>query len=339
MSVSRDPSADEIKPYVAIGFGKDYSFTVQKNTFDTGFILFLVFFVLGLILILVLTLYYANEKSKLPSPPPPLPLASNTTTVTIHSNYGASNFSIKSNNLDGSDFTTESDCNNHVNTKWTGTTCICQFGYFGTSCNRNSHDSNYFAVGVPNESMLGINVLEQLTSDGKSLNDNDGSDSCSDHCNNTETCIGFIYQDLNRCTLLSDDVVVPAGSSISYSLSVDSVLYLKSSDNLHFEGRIFLAEYIYSFPTRYWLVHKSQGYLQLPLNTISSLDFVPTIIKNYESNLTGIYTTYTFTNDDIDIILTRGTNTETYIHNVGQPLNIPRDWKYLKKLYVVYLNI
>lgn len=383
------PSVEEIKPYVAIGPSNDLAITVHKATFDTGFIIFTIIFGAALIALIIITIILAYRSTLAPDPPPGLPL--NMQPLTINSNYGASpyaaypsNKKIKAPN-DGSAFITNEDCLAADNTKWVIDHCECQTPFCGESCLREKHDDKFFAVGVPNESTLGMTVINDIMSNGKSFNiqrkipadslsTNEEftvfttSGSCSDHCNKTPGCNAFIYHKPGMCTLLSDDIIVPKGEGISYSHDIDPILYMRSSDNLHFEDRIFLGEYTWSFPPRYWLIKETIGYAQLLPNIITEVKFYPDYIKMYgfkefqeplcdsqvgiseipttpdptKQNLvvgqyTGIYCLHPFNLDNIPDLLQYGDSNQCYIHHPNTILNIPADWKYKIPLYVVYV--
>ncbi len=290
----------DVKSYVSIGPREDMAITLDKDTFDTGFIALTILFVFGLLLISGLTIYFAYQQTSLPPPPPPLqPLTS--IDMSLHSNYGST--SSEQEILDK-----------------------CNPPFFGPNCSIEKHDRNYYAVGTPNPSDMKLSIINNIFTNRKSFTE----DSCSSQCDNTDECVGFIYQN-NVCTLLKDNII--SESVIPYSKYKNSTLYLKSSDNLHFEHKIFLGAYIHSLPPRYWLVKDTPHYLQLSPNEISKLIFYPTYFKSY--NLyTGIYCIHPFTHKDIPILLNR--NEGVYIHHPNTNLELPSSWKH-RILYVAYI--
>jgi len=335
------PNIDEIKPYVSVGPNKELSVTVHKETFDTGFILFIIVFILGVLVIVGLTIFFAFTRSTFPPPPPPL--TSTTQQSSLQSNFGAatnSNNFINKNiiiSTDASELTTKQLCDTTDNAEWVNNKCECIPPFFGPTCSNERHDSKYYAVGIPDESSLDISVIDDIITNGKSFNTNGSALSCSDYCNNNENCIGFIYHHPNMCTLLKDTVIVPKNSGIFYSTEIDSTLYMKSSDNLEFADRIFLGAYLSSFPPRYWLVKETPTYTQLLPNTITKISFAPAYTKIYGS-FTGIYCLHPFSIDEVDILLQRDETNECYIHHPKTQINLPPDWKYRTPLYVVYLT-
>lgn len=346
---------NDIKPYVAVGFNDTFSVTVHKSTFDTAFIIFIIIFAVIIIAFIIVTIILVYNITKTPSPPPGLPL--NIQPLTINSNYGASpyaaypsNKKIKAPN-DGSGLITKDDCLNSQNTKWVNDHCECITPFFGEFCSREKHDNKFFAVGIPHEETLMVSIIDDIISNGKSFNikeiinsqssdkdhiiyDNIGS--CSDYCNNTPGCNSFIYHNPNICTLLSGDIIVPRGEGIAYSTNIDPTLYMKSSDNLHFEDRIFLGEFTWSFPSRYWLTKETNGYIQLSPGIVSKLKFYPEYIKIY-GNYTGIYCKQLFNIEDVDDIIQYLNPDQCYIHYPNTRLKVPIDWKYELPIYVVYV--
>lgn len=341
------PSVSEIKSYVAVGPTEDLSVTVDKRTFDSAFITATIIFGLLLLILIGFTIYAAYRQSKLP-PPPTAPLTPITPAASIHTNLGASSHKAtpitKKGHIaaDASDLTTQHQCKSTPNTIWTENGCDCLAPFFGPSCSKERHDKKYFAVGIPksNYSELNASVIDTVMSDGKSFNANGVQGSCSDHCDKIAGCNGFIYHPIDNgpgvCTLLSNDVIVPGGSTILYSHDVDATLYLKSSDNLQFEDRIFLSVYAWTIPPRYWLVNETQYYKQVYPNNITTLSFAPGYSKIYGS-YTGIYSLHPFTNDEINILLQRRENSQCYIHRPGTDITLPPDFQYKTPLYVVYV--
>ena len=361
------PKPEEIKPYVAIGPSKDLELNVNKSTFDTMFIVITVIFIIVSFTFVGLMLYLAGQKTQLPPPPPPL--QKTPTVLTVNSNMGGVRYpgsKIYGYLDDGSDLKTQSLCTSHSNTIWANDACQCVPPFYGPTCDREKHDSKYFAAGIANESTLKTEVISSSSFNSSSLSMNFSkkltstnynsadsksftADSCSTQCDNDDTCIGFLYHS-GSCALLNNKITVPKGDSIDFSYDIDANLYLKNSVNplsgciyqnnnciLEFDDIIFLADMIWSFPNRYWLVKEAPGYTQVALNTIEKINFAPTVFKA-NGLYTGIYTSYKFTYDEIPIIIERGSVTESYIHYTNTPLSLPLDWKYKTEIYVVYIG-
>jgi hypothetical protein len=333
------PAVEEIKPYVSVGPTPNLSITVHKDTFDKGFLIVSFILVIGISIIVAVMIIFSYNTSQLPPPPPPL---NSSQEVTLDTNLGAAttarNFVYSKNNIpeDGSKLTTKYLCEDTENTSWDGYKCICEPPFFGPYCSRERHDNKYFAVGVPNETTIDISVIDDIMTDGKSFNSNGTINSCSSYCNNTKECVGFLYQYPGNCTLLSDNVIIPEGEGISYSHDVEPTLYLKDSENLQFEGRIFLGVISNSFPSRYWLVDETPYYSHLVRNNVKKILFAPGYTLMYGS-YTGIYCRFPFTIGQVPDILKRNPDGLCYIHEAGTTINLPPDWKYKTPLYVVYV--
>lgn len=358
-------SPDEIKPYVAVGPSKDLSITVHKETFDSGFIAFCVLFGIGLLVVVGILAYTAYQKNTLPPPPPPLKSNPNAIKQSIlHTNIGAASYPTspikKHGDLpgDGSSLLSKQVCELVPHTLWVDDHCECQPPFFGPTCSQERHNAKYFAVGTPLRDAVNIDVLRQSYVTGKSFAKDQtiGSqpkDTCSDQCSKDPLCIGFLYHNQDEkqglCTLLKDNVIVNSRRSIAYSYDQESTLYLRSSENLHFEDRIFLEGITGSIPPRFWLTKEAPEYLQLDPYEITKLNFAPRYTKIYGSShriegqpqpYTGIYCRHNFTLDDVEILLQRGNTSECYIHHADRDINLPLDWKYQiheRPLYVVYV--
>lgn len=349
------PSPDEIKEYVSVGPSPDYSITVHKSTFDTGFLLFTIIFGVALIIIVIVIIILSYNLTK----PQPIPrvVVIKSQPLTMNSNYGAAPYAAYPVNkrirapADGSALHTQDDCLSHSNTEWKDNKCDCKVPFFGETCAQEKHDAKYFAVGVPDESTIGMTVIEEIKSNGKSFNSQGGENSCSDYCNRNYDCDSFIYHSsdtlrggknpsqfssvTDTCTLLTGNIIVPKGKGISYSNNIDSTLYMRTSENLQFEGRIFLAAHTWSFPSRYWLFNQTDEFVQIIPGVVSKINFYPEYIKIY-GEYTGIYCPYSFTSENIQDIMNNQPHSMCYIHEHNTTLNVPPDFKY-RPIYVTYI--
>lgn len=326
---------EEIKPYVAIGPTEELSISVDKDTFDKTFLFLTLIFGISLIVVIGTVIFFAFQQSAfVPAPP----LFSNQD-VMLHNNVGGVNskgeqvinrhFVLP---VNGSNFTDINSCLSNKNTTWENDRCKCNEPYFGSSCEREKHNVKYFSVGLVNTNRIDINVIETIETRNKSF-----GDSCSQKCDNNKNCIGFTYEN-NICKLLKGNVVIPSDVELSYSVSTDSNLYLKSSENLFFKNTVFLGEHMFPMKPRYWLVSETKHYKQIRVEEITRLNFVPTYSKVF-GNYTGIYSKFIFTIDDVRILVNRGTTNNSYIQLPGEKLNIPSYWKFNIPIYVLYTNL
>lgn len=338
------PGVDEIEPYVAIGPSKELSVSVNKETFDVGFIIFTIIGVIILITIIIVTIVVASRATTLPPPPDASDLNSTPQEVGVNRNFGAAanprtdvtrnlNFEPHASAL--------TSCHNSPHAVEVDGVCQCVPPFFGPTCQLEKHSSNYFAVGRPHEPTLGITVLDEIQSDGKSFNEHGLVGSCSHTCDQTEGCIGFLYHDPGQCTLLTDKIVVPGNKSIAYSPYIDSTLYLRTSQSLHFQQRVFLASHGSAYPRRYWLTNNTSYYQQVKMRTVYKLPFCPRSIIHYGQYL-GIYSLQPFTHDMIPDLISSlrqiPISSQYYLHDTELPLNPPPHWDYKVPLYVAYIS-
>ena len=154
MSVDVDPhpDADEIKHFVAIGPSDEYSVTVHKDTFDTGFIIVTIVFIVIIATVLITCIFFAIKEAEIHAVPELPPLNTLPSVSTLHSNFGAvaSGTQVIDPINDGSGYVTEADCANGYHTEWSNGRCKCKTPYFGPYCSLEKHDRNFYAVGIPN---------------------------------------------------------------------------------------------------------------------------------------------------------------------------------------------
>jgi hypothetical protein len=326
------PDENEIKPFVAVGPSEDFSITVHKETFDTGFIIVTIIFILIIVTVLITCIFFSVKQVEIYTPQRLPTTTTSTSDATPFSKYAV-------NDLDGSAYKSITTCLKAPNTKWENEHCTCKAPYFGPTCSLQKHDDRFYAVGVPNEDRISVTILDEFISDGKSFNNLVGlgvSGSCSDHCLNNDQCVGFIYHEQGLCTLLTGDVIIPENDNIAYSPDINSTLYTKSSDTLKFEGRIFLSEFPQYFPNRYWLTKESYHYVQLFPREMGQLTFYPNYINVYGC-YTGIYSLFPFTLNDVPAILEFTDSDKCYIHHPRTELIVPDHWRYHLPIYVMYL--
>jgi len=305
---------NEIPKYVAVGINPEYSVSVKKETFDTGFILFTLIYGACLIIVLIFIVFLSFNATGLSD----IPLV-----ITINKNNND-----KTLQPDASSLYNKAICNSTPNASFINDKCVCNFPYFGPSCQLEKTNSNYIPIGIPDESAINFNIIESKNTKYKSFTPSSvDSVTCSDLCSNTShtDCIGFLYSN-SVCTLLYDNVFVPSNFNIPYSSDIDSTLYLKSTDSLIFDNRVFISSHVSFFPPRFWLTSpgskKYSNFLHIIPQNIYSIDFFPTYYKYYNNNLTGLYCLFSFSFFDVDYIL-NNQHLETYIHNPLTDLSLP----------------
>jgi len=315
-----DPS--QIKQYVAVGPSRNLSRSFDKKTFDKGFTLTTMFLFALWLVIVGLLIWMTFSVSDLPNPPSLL----KTNPLPIPQNF---NFGAVANASAGVMYLAEVHPQSSTD---------CEDAFYGPNCSREKHRSNYFSIGTPTTTIEG-DVIRRFKSDGKSFNTNNNHNSCSTACDENSDCSGFLYDGIT-CTLLKGTITVPKNGDISYGWNADSLLYLKSAQDLQFMGRVFLSRFAFSMPPRYWLTKETDYYLQVSVGRVEQLHFAAQKAL-VAGPYTGLYRRHPFTEKDIPLLLSLGDNSESYIHYPGTEINLPPDWQYdLKKspLYVVYIE-
>lgn len=311
--------------FIAVGPTEDLSLSFTENSFNKTLVLIIFFGLLIAIALIIFLFWYSNEQVKykpliITSPAPTTSLSN------MSSNIGNHNTNNPNNNTLDTKLLCES--NNGI---WLNNTCKCKDFYYGDKCEKQQHDNKYLSIGNPSETNLEFNVLDSVTTDSKSGNEN----SCSKLCDKNPECNGFIYQNPN-CVLLKDNVRI--NDTIFYDDNVESTLYMKNTSSLSYlkiSNKVFLAHNIHALPKRYWLVSDANDYRQVLRDNVYKINFYPNIIKN-DSYLTGIYSLSSFDLKYANSLINKGNTSTIYIHKPGQKINLPSSMKY-KTLYVAYI--
>lgn len=322
-----DVETENLNEYVAIGPTPESSMSVRKETFDKTFIAVTIIGGLILLGLVILIIFWAYDMTK----PKPIPQTINVRNRT-NDNVGGVNSLLSTKNIklsiNGSSLTNKYDCENQ-NAKWVNGKCQCNGKYFGPHCNQEIFDAKYTAIGIPEEDVNGTVIKSIPNIMDLSFNEN----SCTEICDRTENCNGVVFED-GYCNLLSGDIIAP--SPIYYHQDIQSTLYVKDTTKLKFTNNIYLGEYYFSFPTRYWLVESTNHYIQLKPNEISKINFYPRYIK-INNSYTGIYSRQPFKLEHANDMITYPNLHVWYIHQPNTQLNLPRDFQYTLPLYVVYI--
>jgi hypothetical protein len=332
------PNVADLHNYVAIGSSKDLSISIEKETFDSAFIITTIILFIIFIIIIVILLILNNNITNSPVVYNPAPVRE-PTPLTVDDDYGSSKNGY-SHNLyrkkthDGKDLTKETCLSN--NNRWDdkNNICICKSGYYGQNCNLEFYDANYIAVGNINPNDIKSEVIGTYKTKYKSFknsktnfeNNSDGilDESCSNLCDENFLCNGFYYHhNTNKC-ILYPNITIANKNKLKYSFNTNSTLYTKSLDFLNFENIIFLGESEFSLPKRHWLFKNSNNFAGIKPNTVSYITFIPKYIK-YNYNYIGFYSPYEFQQKDIENILIENSNSNSYIHLPYTEFNIPID--------------
>jgi len=348
------PTFDEIHDYIAIGSSKDSFISIEKETFDSAFlittiILFIVF--IGIIITLIIlnnNLTYSPFVYSQAVPKKSNPL-------TVNDDYGSSKDGYSHNLFrkiipDGTNLTKETCLFN--NSKWNDDTnnCLCPSGKYGQNCDLEFYDANYTAIGNinPNDiksTVIGTYKTKYKSFKNKSNKHNNANDildeSCSDLCNENLLCNAFFYNN-KKCILYKNDITIADISKLKYSINIDSTLYTKSLSYLNFDNQIFLSASEFSFPKRHWLFKNTTTFAKIEVNAVNHITFIPKYIK-YNYNYIGFYSPHEFQYKDIENILIENNsnnyNYNSYIHLPTDEFHIPSELlrENLIGLYVVYI--
>ncbi len=300
----------------------------DTREYSKGFIVFTILAAVLIFVIVIIVGIFAYQSSTLSSPPKPLQFE--LMDQELYLDAGSSNI-IETTN-DASKLTI-STCNDANNSYIRNGSCHCKAQYYGSSCHMEKHDGNFFNVGSISGNFSKFDSSKLSRCDKKSFT----SDSCSSRCDDLDGCIGFIYEN-GTCQLLTETVVLDSDKNLTFSSDSNNSLFLRSSDNINFKNKIFLAEFRMALPPRYWLTKQTKYYKQLDINELSKLHFVPSYVLTNEK-LVGIYSIYKFTNDDIEILIKRGNTSKSYIHMPNTVLSLPTDWVACKTgIYCVYIK-
>jgi hypothetical protein len=197
----------------------------------------------------------------------------------------------------------------------------CKRGYYGSKCDLEVHSPDFYALGI-------VNMEKNKGVIAKSLNE------CLRLCKENSKCLNVFYED-NYCQLIEEKV---DPNSIKYFRHDQRNNLFTHLDHrgLDTSRRIYLLSFnIVSPPPRFWMLDKNLE--NLDIGEIKELSkFIP---KRYigPKNLLGLYSKFKFSKDEIEIILKkRPADSEVYLHNSENQLEIPKDWKL--PIFVVYFE-
>lgn len=152
---------------------------------------------------------------------------------------------------------------------------------------------------------------------------------CENECDLNDNCTGF-YIENSVCHFSTDNLTIEN----SYPKNT----YMKSLDNIKIPNKVYLARNKSSLLKNFWLAPNTDTFVSLPINSVSKINFVPTITF-LSSPLIGIYSTSPFTTGDALYLYKYNTvSPNFYIHHYGTDLNIPHNFLF-KTIYVSYISV
>lgn len=265
--------------------------TVSYNSFQASIILLIVFLLILVGVFFFLGYYYSNRYQSV----------SFDKYQTVKHIVGSDKFRAKINELDrdnlkifAKDFLDKKMCESPENegrTHWDSKEgCKCNPPYWGSSCQRELHGSNYIDIGTLKSFHCKLDVLSKHKVDNKSFvldKLSDGVLTCEQRCESNQDCVGYIYNDKYpnyNCILLASEPV----AEISYDSNVDGDLYLhknRSKQRPNMGHTVVL--YKNPLPLRFWASgNASEGYADIGFNHINRLTFYPSgLINDSRSSL------------------------------------------------------
>lgn len=211
---------------------------------------------------------------------------------TLHGEFAAvksGSFPHKSN---GTDFTTKESCENVDYRTWDSDLqkCMCKVPYWGTSCQRETNGVGYLSMGQF-EACGKLDILGEYLVNNKSFPFENGYETCQQHCDNDDRCVGFIYNEMgdrnrsekvNQCITLESE---PTGD-VRYDLNQDGNLYLRKdrSTLLHkMPHKLFLIKG--NPPRRFWMEPQvrdgTYAITEIGFNKAHRMDFIPSMSINH----------------------------------------------------------
>lgn len=175
----------------------------------------------------------------------------------------------------GDDLLTEENCLAVTGTNWSGSHCRCNIPFFGSECQRESHNSNYKTLSHFDLSELGHTKLRLKNNMRLSFNSDGTTDgTCTELCDNDCECDGVHFAD-GVCTLLSN--IFYSGDFINHS-DTSSIPNIYLKNRVKFKNRVFLWEGV--APVNYWSAKKTKDFLPLDKNEIECETKAPQFIIN-----------------------------------------------------------
>ena len=172
----------------------------------------------------------------------------------------------------GDDLKTKETCLEAGGT-WSGSHCQCNIPFYGSRCERESHDSDYKTLAHFDLAELGHTKLK-IKNNLRLSFDPELKSTCTELCDADCECDAVHYSD-GVCTLLSN--LFYSGDFINHSDS-DSIPTIFLKNRVKFKNRAFLWEG--DLPLNYWSAKKTNDFLPLDRNIVESESKAPQFVIN-----------------------------------------------------------
>jgi len=189
----------------------------------------------------------------------------------------------------GSHIINSAECNQKPYRRWYNGKCLCMAPFYGESCERESHSTDYYPVG--NYPFQGQPFpVDRKAFPFQGINA-EGQKICEKECHSQENCTGYQYENNNiedgietntpsgLCYLLTEQL---NGSGDGYSELIDSNTYLVKGKRPFFPNQVFL--YKGTLKNRFWNdsnVHNpSYNYVKLGIGLVNRIEWTAKGIIN-----------------------------------------------------------
>lgn len=190
----------------------------------------------------------------------------------VRYDIGSSNKETFNHISNGSDIKDAKTCESVGYRSWIDGKCVCKDPFWGSSCERQLHSTDYIDIGnfIPSKDLP---IIAEYNVDTKAYKHNPRDITCESKCAETHNCVGYIYEEIdresgpiNRCKLLHDE---PTGDA-KYNLNMDGNLYLHKSRS---SRRPKLPHKLYLFTGKHSLRFWEKDNDLNPMYSITNIDF------------------------------------------------------------------
>lgn len=237
-------------------------------------------------------------------------------------------------NISNASALTSTTCGGITST-WSDTGCVCDPPFYGPTCQNESWDSRFYALGTP--ALGSIKYTSRLLGSRAKTWDIGAvfnPESCSAAASQDPQSVGFKY-DGGMCELINPDFEVTG--EITYAPLAPNTIYLKRSFRPKDVTAVFVSP-IGNSALRYYVKRAdSTTFTKIPFNTVVTVNFQPGEIVNY-ANAIGIWSKTPFGAETFDSLkFTSGVYTDSQQKSVYTALMPPQLLS--DKYYVMYKHV
>lgn len=340
---------DESNPsHYVIGMG-DYYTTVTTYSATLFF-----FILIGVLMVIIGIMYWYAVNRQIQAVTlnitVPEKIVGRIPTPNLHTEHGASTNGVYVSGYDGYALPNAGLCKGQ-NAGWVplNSACGCKAPFWGGQCERVAYDSKYISAGSVNTddvSYVPANIQPRAVDylSFPTVDHPQNWTSCTNLCNNDNSCHGVIWDDTDRICTPFRTLNVPKVGDMSFDPNVDGNLYVKKSsipsDPVRIENRVFVFQG--TIPLRPWYnvqsvdVDKVQGnnFLAMKADVLYEPGFTPGHVIN-TTGMIGVYSLKPFTIQDWKRLVDQGNTNSTYVNIPGSGFSYPIGWTG-KPVWVMY---